>query len=446
MDEFIQNLTRWVSIPSVSTDIHHQSDVIQAANYLKEHFSKIGLDNAAVLQTKGHPVVYADWLHAGDEAPTILVYGHYDVQPAVVEDGWDTEPFDPVVRDGILYARGATDDKGQNMIQFSAMEAILACTGCGVNVKYLIEGEEEIGSPHLGEFLEENKEMLKADMCLISDTGIQGKDQPSMMYALRGLVTMTVTVSGPKKDLHSGLGGMIHNPAQVICEIISKLHDEDGTVSVPGFYDDVLDLEENERKELAKSDITQEQWEDMMGDLPDWGEPGYTKVERQGARPTLEINGISSGYSGEGFKTVLPSTATAKISARIVANQNPDDIFEKIKNRILSITPNTVHIEVKMEHGGFPALTPIDHPGVRAAMRAYEENFPNAPLLQRCGGSIPIVTEIQRVLDVPVVLLGFGLPDCNAHGPNECFHLDHYQKGILTVISYFSLITQYLSK
>lgn len=443
LDTFTDQLKEWVAIPGVSTDPERVEDIRQAAEWLAADMKQMGLENIEVMPTDGHPVVYADWLHAGDDVPTILVYGHYDVQPAVLEDGWDTDPFTPIVKNGVLYGRGATDDKGQVMIQMKAVEALLKTEGCPVNLKYLIEGEEEIGSPNLGKFVEQHKDKLAADICLISDTGVQSKEQPSLTYSLRGLMTMTLLVSGPVRDLHSGgFGGMIHNPAQAITEIIAQLHETNGRVSVPGFYDDVLDLDAEERDTLAKSDVTDAEWQGFMGNLPEWGEPGFNRIEKIGARPTLEINGIASGYAGEGFKTVLPAKATAKISARLVANQDPKDIFVKVRDYILEIAPDTVHVEVLEEHHGFPALTPIDHPAVQAAIRAYEANFPNPPLLVRGGGSIPVVPEIQQILDLPVVLLGFGLPDSQAHGPNERFHLDQYESGIKTVITYLNEVAK----
>lgn len=437
--KFTNELADWVAIPSISTDPDRVEAVQQAAEWLASNMETMGLENIEIMPTAGHPVVYADWLHAGENAPTILVYGHYDVQPAVVEDGWTTDPFEPTVKDGVLYGRGATDDKGQVMIQMKAAEALLKTGSCPVNLKYLIEGEEEIGSPNLGAFVAQHSDKLTADICLISDTGVLSKEQPSLTYSLRGLMTMTLVVSGPKRDLHSGgFGGMIHNPAQAITEIIAQLHDTDGRVSVPGFYDSVRELDTEEREALAKSNMSDDNWKSIMGDLAEWGEDGFNRIEKIGARPTLEINGIASGYAGKGFKTVLPAQAVAKISARLVADQNPNDIYAMVRDYIYSIAPDTVKVEVIEEHHGFPALTPLDHPAVQAAIRAYEANFPNPPLLVRGGGSIPVVPEIQQILDLPVVLLGFGLPDSQAHGPNESFHLDQYVSGIKTVISYFN--------
>jgi len=443
MDKFRAQLMEWLSIPSVSTDPQRVNAVRQAAEWLAADMMRMGLENVEIMPTAGHPAVYAEWNGAGEGAPTVLVYGHYDVQPAVVEDGWAGAPFTPRLVDGKIYARGATDDKGQTMIQMKAAESLLATGGCPVNLKYLIEGEEEIGSRHLAALVEEHQEKLAADLCLISDTGIAGEEQPLLVYSLRGIVTMTVHVSGPLRDLHSGkYGGMIHNPAQAAAEIVAQLHNADGSVAVPGFYDDVLPLSEEERVRLAEAEAVEEDWSATMGDLPDWGEAGYSRVERTGARPTLEINGIQSGYAGEGFKTVLPAQAIVKISCRIVANQDPEDIFAKVRDYILKITPDTVRVEVQEEHHGHPALTPIDHPAAQAAVTAYAQNFANPPLYLRGGGSIPVVAEIQRILKTPVVLLGFGLPDAQAHGPNESFHLSMYEKGIKTVVTFLHEVAQ----
>ncbi len=441
--KFRTQLMEWLTIPSISTDPTKVNSIRQAAEWLAADMMRIGLENVEIMPTAGHPAVYAEWNGAGANAPTVLVYGHYDVQPAVIEDGWDGDPFIPRLVDGKIYARGATDDKGQTMIQMKAVETMLATGGCPVNLKYLIEGEEEIGSAHLAEFVEQHKEKLAADYCLISDTGIAGEDQPLLVYSLRGIVTMTVRITGPTHDLHSGkYGGMIHNPAQAATEIVAQLHKPDGSVAVPGFYDDVLALSDEEREQLAKADVPAEEWAATMGNLPDWGEPGYSRIERTGARPTLEINGIQSGYAGEGFKTVLPAQAIVKVSCRIVANQDPEDIFAKVKSYIESLAPDTVRVAVTEEHHGYPALTPIDHPAVQAAVNAYTKNFANPPLYQRGGGSIPVVAELQRILGTPVVLLGFGLPDSQAHGPNESFHLVMLEKGVNTVIDFMHEIAQ----
>ncbi len=441
--DFVSQLKDWLRIPSISADPAYTDDIIQAAEWLAADMRRIGLEHVQVMPTGGHPIVYADWLHAGPDAPTVLIYGHYDVQPAVMADGWDSEPFEPVERGGYLYARGATDDKGQVMIQVKAAEAMLSGDNRPpVNLKYLIEGEEESTSLHLAGFIKAHADMLAADVCVISDTGMQSPDQPLLVYGLRGIMAMEIQVQGPRTDLHSGgFGGMVHNPAQVIAEIVAALHNPDGTVAVPGFYDAVQIASEAERAELNRMTMSDAEWAAQVGDVSDWGEPGYTRVERTGIRPTLEVNGIYGGYSGDGFKTVLPARAGAKISCRLVPDQEPSQMFALVRDYIQSIAPDTVTLSFR-EHGhGAPAITPVDHPALQAAIRAYARFWDNPPLLSRGGGSIPVVSDIQTLLDVPVVLLGFGLPDSQIHGPNESFNLELYHKGIATVMAFMEEIS-----
>lgn len=435
-ETFVNQLSDWLRIPSISTDPAFAPQVQAAAQWLADNMRDIGFENVAIIATGGHPLVYGDWLHAGDDAPTILVYGHYDVQPALMVDGWTGEPFEPRIDEDRIYARGATDDKGQVMIQLKAFEALLATNTCPVNVKFIIEGEEEASSEHLPAFVAAHAEMLKADICMISDTPITSLEQPSIYYSLRGIVAMEIEVSGPKQDLHSGMGGMIHNPAQAIAEIVAQLHDADGRVAVPGFYDAVRDLTDDERRLLARSTHYDAGWQAMMGDLPEWGEAGYSKHEKTGARPTLEVNGIAGGYAGDGFKTVLPASARAKISCRLVADQDPQVIYDLIVDYVTRITPPTVNVSFKSYGMGKPALTPLDHPVIQAAVAAYGKQWQAEPLFIRGGGSIPIVADFQHTLQVPVVLLGFGLPDANAHGPDENFSLTMMRKGIDTVIDF----------
>lgn len=304
---FVDQLFELLRIPSISTDPAYKEEVQRAAEWVAEDMRRIGLDDVQIIPTAGHPLVYGQWLKAGLDKPTLLIYGHYDVQPAAIADGWTSNPFEPVIREGRVIARGASDDKGQVMIHLKAIEALLASGGCPVNVKYLIEGEEESSTINLERFIRENHALLQADICLISDTNSRSLTQPEIVYGLRGLMCMEITIHGPRYDLHSGRGGMIHNPAQALCEIIAALHDEHGRVAVPGFYDAVKPLSDEERAMLQRAEWTDAEWQAMMGDLPDWGEVGYNKIERSGARPTLEVNGISGGYSGEGFKTVLPT-------------------------------------------------------------------------------------------------------------------------------------------
>ena len=439
---FIEQLAEWIRIPSISTDLAFKNDILRAANWLADDMRHIGLENIAVMETGGHPVVYGDWLHAGADKPTVLIYGHHDVQPAVMEDGWTSNPFEPVIKNDRIYGRGSSDDKGQVMIQLRAIESLLANGGCPVNVKYLIEGEEESGTINLERFIANHKPLLKADICLISDTGVKSEDQPVLVYGLRGLVSMELTVSGPKRDLHSGYGGNVHNPIQALSEIIAALHNADGSINVKGFYDKVQLLSDPERQQLNLADDSEADWQAVMGDLPVWGEPGYSKIERRGARPTLELNGIAGGYAGEGFKTVLPAKAIAKISCRLVPDQDPEEIFNLVKARIAELTPPTVRVDIRKLDGGHPAITPIDHPATIAAVNAYQKHFPNAPQFVRGGGSIPVVAEFQKQLGLPVVLLGFALPDSAAHGPDENFSLTMYRRGIATVISWFEEVAK----
>ncbi|MFW5708946.1 MAG: dipeptidase [Chloroflexota bacterium] len=435
---FRQQLYDLLHIPSVSTLPERAGAVREAAEWLADNMRRAGLENVAVMPTEGHPVVYADWLHAED-APTLLIYGHYDVQPAEKSDGWDSDPFEPVERDGKVYARGASDDKGQMFIHVKAVEAVLKSDGhLPINVKFIVEGEEEIGSPHLVDFLETNKSKLAADVCVISDTGILSEDQPSIIYALRGLTALEVQVQGPRVDLHSGMyGGAVHNPVQALAEIIAKLHDENGHITVPGFYDNVLELSAAERAELKKTDVTPEEWRSQSGIPAVYGEPDFTIRERIGARPTLEINGMAGGFYGEGVKTVLPARAIAKITCRLVANQNPQHIFELVRDYIQQIAPPTVTVNVRQLKGsGHPALVEIDTPAMQAAIRAYAKGWGQEPVFMREGGSIPIVADFQQVLGVPVVLMGFGLSTDGAHGPNEHFTLSMFHRGIDTAIHF----------
>jgi acetylornithine deacetylase/succinyl-diaminopimelate desuccinylase-like protein len=379
-------------------------------------------------------------MEAGADAKTVLVYGHYDVQPAEMGDGWTSSPFEPVVRDGFVYARGASDDKGQTFIHLKALESYLRAAGSApVNIKFLIEGEEEIGSPNLAPFIVAQKERLKADVCVISDTGMSDADNPSITYALRGLCYMEIHVTGPSRDMHSGLGGPIHNPALALAQIIAQFHDQDGRIRVPGFYDDVLPLTQEERDILKASDFSAEALRAEYGVPAPWGEPEFTLIERQTARPTLEINGMVSGYILEGSKTVLPSKAMAKVSCRLVPNQNPQRIYEAVREFVASITPPTVKSEVRLLNTGDPVLIPRDDPAMQAAIRAYARGWGREPHFRRSGGSIPIVADFRRELDLPV-LLGYGLENDGAHGPDEHFSLDMFQRGIETAICFLEEI------
>lgn len=437
---FRHELYDLLRIPSISTDPAYAAEVRRAAEWLVEHLSRVGL-RAERIDTQRHPLVYAEWLEAGD-APTVLIYGHYDVQPAVIEDGWDSDPFEPVERDGKIYARGATDDKGQFFAHVKAIESLLK-TGSRlpVNVKLIIEGEEEAGSVSILRFVGEQPDKLRANVCVISDTSMTHIAQPEMVYALRGGVACELHVTGPRQDLHSGMyGGTVHNPAQALAEILAQLHHPDGRVAVPGFYDDVRPLSDTERAGLARLDWTEADWLEATGAPAPWGEAGYSLRERIGARPTLEITGIIGGYGGNGYKSIVPHKAIAKIGCRLVADQEPRKIYDLLRDYLAAITPPTVRAEVVWGRG-FPAsLVNIDHPVMQVAARAYEQGWGTRPVFMREGGSIPIVGDFQRKLGLPVALMGFGLNSDNLHGPNEHFSIEMFQRGIDTSIAFLQLM------
>jgi acetylornithine deacetylase/succinyl-diaminopimelate desuccinylase-like protein len=436
---FLEQLKDLIRIPSVSTLPERAGDMRRAAEWLASDMRRIGLDKVAILPTGGHPVVYGEWMGAGDNAPTVLVYGHYDVQPAVLEDGWDHDPFDPIEKNGRLYARGSSDDKGQAFAQIKAVESLLANSNKPpVNLKYLIEGEEEIGSAHLGQFVAENRELLKADACVVSDTGIKDLHTPSICYSTRGLMYLEFEVFGPKQDLHSGgYGGIVHNPVQAAAEIIAKLHHEDGSVAVPGFYDDVLPVSDAERAALRANAPTADEYKAATGVPQFWGEADYALHERIDLRPTLEINGFAGGFYGAGSKTVLPAKALVKVSCRLVANQTPPKTYELVRDYILKITPATVRVEVRLLSAGYPALTDIHSGAMQAASRAYEQVWGKKPFYERGGGTLPILADLQQQLNnLPIVLMGFGLPGDGAHGPNESFTIELFHKGIDTIITF----------
>jgi len=438
--EFEKQLDDLLRIKSISTLPECKPDVQKAAEWVANDMKRIGLTNVEILPTGGHPVVYGEWLGAGSSAPTVLVYGHYDVQPAVKSDGWDNEPFDPVIHDGKIWARGSSDDKGQMLAQLKAAESLLANGGKPTtNMKFLIEGEEEIGSTNLGKFVAENRAKLKADVCVISDSGMKTIDQPVIDYSTRGLMYLDFEVFGPKQDLHSGgYGGIVHNPAQAMAEIIAQLHNSDGSVNVPGFYDDVLKMSDEERAELRKHAPAQSTWQAATGVPQFWGEADYDLHERIGGRPTLEINGFVSGFYGAGSKTVLPAKALAKISCRLVPNQDPNTIFELVKAQLLKLTPPTVRSEVRWQAGAFPAVMDIHSPAMNAALAAFEKGWGKRPIFERGGGTLPIIADFQRQLDnLPVILMGMGLAGDGAHGPNESFTLEMFHKGIDTAIYFY---------
>ncbi len=438
----LDELKDLLRIPSISALGEYKSDVARAATWVADHLKKIGLTRVEVSATAGHPVVYGEWLGAAG-APTVLIYGHYDVQPpyndmATKDPSWQTEPFDPVEKDGNLYARGSADDKGQFYAHMKAVAALLQAEGTlPVNVKFLIEGEEETGSTALYEYIPAHAEMLKADVCVISDSHMLATDRPSIVNALRGLMYFEVQMQVAKSDLHSGsYGGLVLNAAQLMAETLAKLHAPDGSVAVPGFYDGVVPLSPAEREAVAQVPWTDDELLHEAGTLLEQGERGYSRRERVGLRPTLEINGMVSGFTGEGSKTVLPSKAMAKISCRLVANQEPDDIFEKVSGYIKSLVPEGVTLSFKRHGNGFPVKVDIDSPQMQAAVAAVTRGFGAAPVFLPEGGSIPIVATIRSVLNnIPVLLVGFGLPDDNLHAPDEKFSIDQFYRGIDTSIA-----------
>lgn len=436
-EEHLEELKAFLRIPSISSLSEHKEDIRKGAEWLKEAMLKAGLENAEVFETEGHPVVYADWLHA-EGKPTVLVYGHYDVQPVDPLNLWESAPFDPQIRDNKLFARGASDDKGQTFMHVKAVEALLQLDGeLPVNIKFIVEGEEEVGSPNLPLYVEQNKEQLKADVIVISDTGMQGPGRPAVCYGLRGLAGIQIDVKGPKGDLHSGLyGGAVQNPLHAVVEILQSFRDKEGVIQVEGFYEDVLPVSDEERAEFASLEFDLEHEKKEIGITEDFGEKGYSFVERTWIRPTLEINGITGGFSGEGIKTVLPAEASAKITCRLVPNQDPDDIVAKLRAHIDANKPAGVTVEITDFDKGKPFLTPFDHPAIQAAGRSYEKIYQVPTAFTRMGGSVPIVAVFDEVLELPVVLMGFGLASENFHAPNEHFHLENFDKGLRVISDY----------
>lgn len=440
---FLDELKALLSIPSISTLASHAGDIRRAADWLVSQFTDLGFATE-LHETEGHPIVYATWLRAGADAPTVLVYGHYDVQPVEPLHEWRTPPFEPTIVDGRLYARGASDDKGQVFAHLKALEALLRTQGgLPVNVKVIIEGEEENGSTHLYPFIAKHADMLASDVILVSDTHSRSLEQPTIVYALRGMSYMEIEVFGADHDLHSGTyGGVVHNPAKALCEIVAQLHDANGTITVPGFYDRVRALDAEERAELAKLPYTEAELQAETGVRKAWGEAEYQPHERTGARPTLEVNGLVSGWTGEGAKTVLPARALAKVSCRLVADQDPIEIYELVKAHVARITPATVRSEVRLLHHGRAVIVDRHSPVMQAAIDAYQDGWGHVPVFTREGGSIPIVAEFQARLGAPIVLMGFGLPDDGLHAPNEKFTLECLWRGIATSISFFQKVAQ----
>lgn len=436
----LAELQEFLRFPSVSTQPEHKDDIVKAAQWLAHRMDEAGLEHCHVIETSGHPLVYGDWLHAGDNVPTVLIYGHYDVQPAEPFALWETPPFEPVVRDDYLYARGSSDDKGQVYIHVKAVQAHLQTNGkLPVNVKFIIEGEEESGGASLGVFIPDNKELLSADVALVSDTAMVNKNQPALVYGLRGMVYTFLDITGPEHDLHSGsYGGGINNPLNVLGHIISGLKDENGHILIPGFYDKVRPLGEQERETLSQFPLDEEAWLEATGAPQAWGESQYTLVERLGARPTLDVHGIIGGYTGPGGKTVLPSKVHAKISMRLVPDQDPHEIARLYEQYIRAIVPPSVTITVTTRGGAPASITDYNIPAMKAASSAYAQVFGREPVFMREGGSIPVIGHFQQYLGLETVLMGFGLPDDRIHSPNERFYLPNYYRGIQTSIRFLA--------
>ncbi len=436
-ERYLQELHEFLRIPSISALSAHQADMVTCASWIRDKMLAIGLQRAEVMETGGHPVVYGEWQHPEPGRPTVLVYGHYDVQPVDPVELWDSRPFEPDVRDGRLYARGAADDKGQFHMHLAAVHALLSETGeLPVNLKLLIEGEEEIGSDHLDEFIEANREMLACEVAVISDTSFFAHGLPSITYGLRGMAYMQLDVVGPSSDLHSGsFGGSVMNPAEAVARIIASLKDDRGRILVPGFYDKVRELTEREREEFRQLPFNEEEHARNLGVSELYGEEGFSTLERVWARPTLEVNGIWGGFTGEGSKTVLPAEAHAKISCRLAPDQDPGEIYDLVESYVQEVCPPGVRMRVQRMHGGRPALVPLDHPAMRAASRAVERGFGREPVFIREGGSIPVVATFAELLGAPTVLMGVGLPDENAHAPNEWLLLDNYYGGIKSAVA-----------
>jgi acetylornithine deacetylase/succinyl-diaminopimelate desuccinylase-like protein len=431
-DRYVDELKAYLAIPSISALPAHHGDVVRCAEWTAEEMKRIGLAGVKLLDTPGNPVVYGEWLGAAG-APTILFYGHYDVQPVDPLDLWTSPPFEATVRDGEIYARGSADDKGQIFMHFKAIEAWLKQTGSlPVNIKVFLEGEEEVGSTHLDKFVAENRELLKADVVVISDSPMFDRGVPSICYGLRGLAYFQIDVRGTSSDLHSGsFGGAVANPAFVLGQILAQMKDRGGRIKIPGFYDDVRELKDEERAEWKRLPFNETRYRKELGAPRLFGESGYSTLERVWARPTFEVNGLLSGFTGDGAKTVIPATAMAKVSMRLVPDQLPDKIAELFEAYLKKISPKTVDVKLTRMHGGKPWMAAFDNPFVQAAGRAIEQGFGKSPVFNREGGSIPVVSTFQEVLGVPSVLFGVGLPDENAHAPNEKLDLANFHNGVI---------------
>jgi len=445
-DRFLQELFGLIRIPSVSSVSDYKEDMIKAAEYWRMRLKEAGADRAEVIPTAGNPVVFGEKI-IDPSLPTILVYGHYDVMPVDPVDLWESPPFKPEVRDGRIFARGADDDKGQAYMQAKAFELMVRTNTLPCNVKFMIEGEEEIGSPHMAQFCRDFKEILQSDIILVSDTSMISLDCPSITVGLRGLAYMEVEVTGPNQDLHSGIfGGAVANPLNVLSKMIASLTDAEGRITIPGFYDDVMIISDEERAEMAKAPFDVDAYKRAMDVDELFGESGYSTKERTGIRPSLDVNGIWGGYTGEGSKTVLPSKAYAKISMRLVPNQDYRKIGELFACHISAIAPPWVKVKVKAHHGGQAYVSPIDTPGYKAASKAIETTFGKKPVPVRSGGSIPIIPQFEEILGVKSILMGFGLESDACHSPNENFPLDNFFRGIETIPYFYKYFTEMFTK
>ena len=436
-DRFLSELFELLRIPSVSADSRHKGDVRKAAEYVVQKLKEAGADKVELCETKGHPIVFGEKI-INPSLLTVLVYGHYDVQPADPLNLWDSPAFEPIVKDGKIYARGSCDDKGQFYMHIKAFEIMSKLNQLSCNIKFMIEGEEEVGSDNLGSFVKENKSKLKADVILISDTSLISLETPSITVGLRGLSYLEVEVTGPNRDLHSGVyGGAVANPINILSKMITSLQDEDGRVTIPGFYDKVAELTAAQRADLNKAPFDLNEYKKELGIDEIKGERGYTTLERTGTRPTLDVNGIWGGYTGEGAKTVLPSKASAKISMRLVPNQDSEEIMKMFTDHFLSIAPKSVKVKVTPHHGGQPAVTPTDSKAFKAASSAFEEVWGKTPIPTRDGGSIPIVSLFKKELGLDTVLMGFGLDSDAIHSPNEHYGIKNFLIGIETIVSFY---------
>lgn len=443
-DRYLEELIDLLRIPSVSADSKHKEDVARAADWLRQKLEAAGLDNVEICQTPGHPIVYGDKI-TDPSKPTVLVYGHYDVQPPDPLDLWDSPPFEPVIKNEKIYARGACDDKGQAYMHVKALEMMIGNDTLPCNVKLMIEGEEEVGSDHLETFVRKHKEKLACDIVLVSDTSIVSNEIPSITTGLRGISYLEVEVTGPNRDLHSGVyGGAVANPINVLCEMIAGMMDETGYITIPGFYKDVAAVSDSDRALMNEAPFDLEAYKKDLGIKAVKGEHGYTTLERISIRPTLDVNGIWGGYTGEGAKTVLPSRAHAKISMRLVPDQNSDVITQLVTEYLERVAPDSVKVKVTPHHGGEPAVVPTDLPAYKAASKAMETTFGKAPIPKREGGTIPIVAMFEEVLDSKTILMGFGLDSDAIHSPNEHYGLFNYYKGIQTIPYFYKYYAEYM--